>query len=109
RAGESPRSRHATVAVGMDTHTSDNISDNLTPVQVQVLNALAQGATVTAAAESAGLHRSTVHHWLKRQPDFQAALEHAKSEYAATLRDELQVLSRDALSTLRALLDDPET
>ncbi|MFN7994833.1 MAG: helix-turn-helix domain-containing protein [Bryobacteraceae bacterium] len=89
----------------MDTLTSDN----LTPVQAQVLNALAQGATITDAARIAGLHRTTIYHWIKHQPDFEGAVDDARAEYAATLRDELQVLSRDALATLRSLLDDPAT
>ncbi|MFN7999007.1 MAG: SEC-C metal-binding domain-containing protein [Bryobacteraceae bacterium] len=83
--------------------------DTLTPAQAQIVAALAQGATTTEAARSAGVHRSTVYHWLKTEASFHDAVEQARAGYAATLRDELQVLSRDALATLRSLLDDPGT
>src|SRR5581483_469385 len=83
--------------------------DSLTPAQVQVVAALVQGATVTDAAKSAGVHRTIIYNWLQNQLEFQTAVEGARAEYAATLRDELQVLSRNALATLRSLLDDPGT
>ena len=81
----------------------------LTPVQAQVVAALAQGSTVTAAAQAAGLHRTTVHLWLKSQPDFAAALKEARKEFTEQLRDSLDELSALALSTLRSLLEDPAT
>jgi AcrR family transcriptional regulator len=81
----------------------------LTPVQAQVVAALAQGSTVTAAAQAAGLHRTTVYQWLKSQPEFATALKEARREFAAQLRDSLDELSALALSTLRSLLEDPAT
>ena len=51
------------------------ISDaNLSPVQAQVIEALAQGQTVSAAAEKAGVHRTTIHHWIRNEPQFKAAV-----------------------------------
>src|SRR5436309_1137471 len=42
------------------------ISDaNLSPAQAKVIAALAQGQTGTAAAEDAGVHRTTTHHWMR--------------------------------------------
>src|SRR5205809_777338 len=41
------------------------ISDALSPAQAKVIAALAQGQTVTAAAEDAGVHRTTIHHWMR--------------------------------------------
>jgi uncharacterized protein YecA (UPF0149 family) len=37
---------------------------NLSPAQAQVVAALAQGRTVTTAAQDAGLHRNTIYNWL---------------------------------------------
>ncbi|MFN7993387.1 MAG: SEC-C domain-containing protein [Bryobacteraceae bacterium] len=85
------------------------VPDTLTPAQAQVVTARAQGATITAAAQAAGLHRSTVYHWIENSPDFADAIEQARTEYVATLRDDLHELSRNALATLRSLLDDPGT
>jgi AcrR family transcriptional regulator len=82
---------------------------SLSPVQAQVIQVLAKGSTVTAAANAAGIHRTTIHHWLRTQKEFAAALEQAHEEYVEQLRDELQELSGLALSKMRELLDDPNT
>jgi transposase-like protein len=85
------------------------ISASLSPAQAQVALSLASGASVTHAAQSAGVGRTTVYEWRKHNPDFSSAIDQAKAEYAATLRDQLRDLSVKALSTLEALLDDPKT
>src|SRR5258705_3672251 len=86
------------------------ISDaGLPPVQAQVIEALAQGQTVTAAAEKAGLHRTTIHHWIRNQPEFKAAVRTAQSEYAAEVNDSIHELAAHALLTLHDLLRDPAT
>src|SRR6266404_8640350 len=86
------------------------ISDaGLSPVQAQVIEALAQGQTVTAAAERAGLHRTTIHHWIRNQPEFKAAVRTAQSEYAAEVNDSIHELAAHALLTLHDLLRDPAT
>lgn len=48
----------------------DQISNaSLSPVQAQVVTALARGDTVTAAACQAGIHRTTIHHWFETSPN----------------------------------------
>lgn len=89
-------------------HQTSSLS-SLTPVQAQVVAALAQGATVTAAARTAGLHRTTVHTWFRTQPDFAEAVREARRESVERLREELKELDAHALSTLRSLLDDPKS
>ena len=42
----------------------------LTPVQAQVVLALGQGVTITAAAQAAGVHRTTIYNCLKSQGAF---------------------------------------
>jgi transposase-like protein len=81
----------------------------LTPVQAQVVLALAQGATVTAAAAAVNLHRGTIYKWLNNQEEFEQAVREAREDYILTLRDELRDLSAVALATLRTLLTDPQT
>ncbi len=44
--------------------------DTLTPIQVQVLNSLVTGRSISAAAREAGVHRTTVHLWTRTLPDF---------------------------------------
>ncbi len=92
-----------------DTIRHDPTLSELSPAQAKVILALVEGATVSKAAQAAGIHRSTVHDWLKRDPRFAAALRHSRAEYAETLRDEMKELSALALTTLRALLEDPST
>ena len=70
------------------------ISDaDLSPVQAQVIEALAQGQTVSAAAEKAGVHRTTIHHWIRTEPQFQAAVRIAQAEYSAELNDGIRELA----------------
>src|SRR5258708_2158498 len=86
------------------------ISDaGVSPVQAQVIEALAQGQTVSAAAEKAGVHRTTIHHWIRNQPQFKAAVRTAQSEYAAEVNDGIHELAAHALLTLHELLQDPAT
>jgi AcrR family transcriptional regulator len=81
----------------------------LTPIQVQVVVALARGATITAAAAAANLHRATIYNWLNTQKEFEEAVRQSRTEYILTLRDELKDLSGTALATLRTLLTDAQT
>ncbi len=86
------------------------ISDaGLSPVQAQVIEALAQGQTVSAAAEKAGVHRTTIHHWIRNEPQFKAAVRTAQSEYAAELNDGLRELAVRAVLALHDLLQDIST
>src|ERR1700688_3704990 len=81
---------------------------NLTPARAHVVAALAQGRTVTAAAQDAGLHRNTIYNWLN-EPAFKTAVEEAQREYVAILSDGMRDLAALALQTLRNLLEDPKT
>ena len=82
---------------------------NLSPAQAQVVTALAQGRTVSAAARQAGVHRTTIHHWLRHEPEFKAAVQAARREYVDVLNDNLRELASGALEALHKLLDDPAT
>ena len=88
--------------------TSTTASANLSPAQAQVIAALAQGRTVTAAAQDAGLHRNTIYNWL-HEPAFKTAADQAQREYVAILGDGMRDLAALAVETLRSLLDDPNT
>ena len=78
-------------------------------LQIQVLARLAAGHTITAAAGAAGIHRATVYRWLKAEPKFSTAVEHARNEYVETLRDDLKTLSALSLAGLRNLLESKNT
>src|ERR1039457_3320059 len=80
----------------------------LTTVQQQVIVALTHGASVSAAAQSAGVHRATIPRWLATQPAFEQASQAARAEYIFTLRDQMRELSALALDTLYSLLTDTQ-
>ena len=84
-------------------------NSNLSSTQVQVVAALAQGFSVTAAAQEAGIHRTTIHHWLRSDPEFKTAVENAELEFVEALKDQVRELSFGALETLQNLMGDPNT
>jgi len=77
--------------------------------KAQVVAGLAQGQTITAAARKAEIHRTTIHHWFRHQPEFKAAVQAARSEYVEVLSDDMRELASGALQALRKLLKDPGT
>jgi hypothetical protein len=88
------------------TVTTPTIS-GLAPAQQQIVQALAQGSTITAAAAAIGVHRATIYRWLS-DDHFQQAVRAAHADYVLALRDQLKELSSLALSALYKLLTKPE-
>ena len=74
----------------------------LTPQQLQVVDALSSGATLTGAAAQAGVHRNTIANWRLNSPEFREALALARHDRAIELADL-------AFETLRAVLTDPKS
>jgi AcrR family transcriptional regulator len=93
----------------MTFSVSESSTPALTADQAQVVLALAQGTTITAAAAAAKLNRGTIYTWLKTEKGFEEAVRQARAEYILTLRDDLKDLSGMALATLRSLLTDAHT
>ncbi|HXN45780.1 MAG TPA: SEC-C metal-binding domain-containing protein, partial [Bryobacteraceae bacterium] len=81
----------------------------LSPIQVQVVAALAEGRSVTRAAAAAGIHRSTIHNWLRASKEFRDAVNQARSHFFECVNEQLNELSAAALDTLRQLLTSPDT
>jgi transposase-like protein len=93
----------------LSSHSSPFSTVELSPVQVQVVEALTEGATVSCAARRAGIHRTTIHHWLRTNAAFKEAAQNAQVEYIAELTDDMRELSSLALKTLRNLLERQDT
>ena len=87
----------------MPSTTQSTLFDTLTPIQVQVLQSLVAGFSVTAAAQEAGIHRTAVHLWTRTLPDFARAYLTLRQQRADRLVDELGDL---AINTFRQLLSD---
>jgi preprotein translocase subunit SecA len=78
----------------------------LSPQQLEVICALSTGATLTAAAEQAGVHRNTICHWRRNLIPFQHALASAQYDRALLYREKIEDLVDLAVATLRDLLAD---
>ncbi len=93
----------------ISTLSTPSTGIRLPPVQAKVVAALAQGCTISAAAAAAGIHRSTIHIWLRRYSNFRTAVVETRRQVAAAFEDEMLELSTAALKTLRSLLETPDT
>ncbi len=82
---------------------------NLSPIQVQVVAALAEGRSVVRAAAAAGIHRTTIHNWARTSKEFRDAVNQARDHFFECVNDQLNELSTAALDTLRQLLTSPDT
>jgi transposase-like protein len=80
-------------------------SEGLTPKQLLVLRALVSGATITAAATTAGIHRATIYTWCRFHPEFTAALRTTRHQQAEAVEDRLHGLSDSALATVAELIN----
>ena len=85
---------------------SDNVV--LSVQQLQVISALAGGATLTAAAEQAGIHRNTITNWRRTSRQFEEALSEAHYDRAMLIRERMAALVDQAFETLQSLLADPK-
>jgi transposase-like protein len=80
----------------------------LSPQQLAVICALSTGATMTAAAEQAGVHRNTINNWRRNLLYFQHALADAQYDRACHFREKTEDLLDLAIETIRNILNDPK-
>jgi hemoglobin len=71
----------------------------LSPAQARAAITLAHGGTVTAAADAAGVHRSTIYNWFESDSDFQCAIKEIFDERNRRLLDQMRELDALALDT----------
>ena len=71
--------------------------------QLHAIAALVGGATMTAAAERAGVGRTTLYRW-HQDARFLYGLNRAKLEHRAEIRGELRALAAQAVQALRDVL-----
>jgi hypothetical protein len=72
----------------------------VTGPQHLALASLVSGSTVTAAAECAGVDRTTVHRWLRADFNFQAALNRARREIREAMSARLEDVAQRAVQTV---------
>src|SRR6266568_1375016 len=80
----------------------------LSSQQLAVICALSSGATMTTAAEQAGVHRNTIANWRRNDLPFQHGFAHAQYDRALYFREKLEDLVDLAIQSLRDILADPK-
>jgi transposase-like protein len=85
------------------------LDHGLSPKQVEVINALSAGATITGAAAQVGVHRNTISLWRRNLIHFQQALTHAEYDRAIYFREKTEALADLAVDALRRALTDEKT
>ena len=88
----------------MENQPLEPLLAHLTPPQREALKHLQAGATVTAAAKAAGVHRSTIYEWRHEHPAFSCALYYAKRDAAHAAADDIRELATLAIDTIRQIL-----
>ncbi len=81
----------------------------LTPDQHHILALLAEGNSITQAAEAVGIHRNTVRNWRRCVPAFAREMEFAVREQALVWHEQATELAPKAALELEKLLTSPET
>lgn len=79
---------------------------SLTPKQLEVLQALSSGQSVTSAADAAAIHRTTIHHWCRTIPEFRAELHAARQARVDAIRDQIHDLASPSLALLQRAIED---
>src|SRR5262249_46378384 len=79
----------------------------LTSQQLEVIEALAGGATTIGAADAAGVHRNTITNWRRTSPTFREALAGAHYDAPMLVSEMSQARAPKALECLDEILADP--
>jgi hypothetical protein len=88
--------------------TDPNLLDDLSPVQEKVLAAIVAGATMQAAAKSAGIHRNAIAYWRHTSPLFGYALRQAHYDKAIFIREQAENHVADAFAAIHEILTSPD-
>ncbi len=78
----------------------------LTPAQIQAVNLLAVGESITGAAEQLSVARQTVSGWVNGNEDFQTALKDAQTEIFS---DEVRRIKSKTARAIEVLFDSLES
>jgi hypothetical protein len=84
------------------------LSSSISPVQDQVIAAVANGASIADAAAEAKVHRNTIGNWRRSSAIFRTAFSEALYDRALLIRDQADALAGTAVETIRAILLDPK-
>lgn len=92
-----------------DSTRQNSTLSTLSTEQQTVIAVLTDGRSVVAAAEAAGIHRTSIYQWMKHDGPFLSALNLARIERESQMAEQLRDLKGRAFSAISTLLDDPST
>ncbi len=82
----------------------------LSAAEMTAIQHLMSGSSVTAAAEAAGVDRTTLHRWMRSKAHFREALDQNREDLQATFALRLVAIADTAIDGLRGgVLVDPKT
>jgi hypothetical protein len=81
--------------------------ENLSAAQLAALEGLVGGKTVSEAAAAAGVHRNSVHNWLRDDLVFQARLNHERRQLQEQMAANMMRLAVKAATVVDHYLDNP--
>lgn len=82
----------------------------LSAAEMTAIQHLLSGSSVTAAAEAAGVDRTTLHRWMRQKAHFQEAMAQAREELEATFALRRAAIADTAFDGLQGgVLADPKT
>jgi hypothetical protein len=87
--------------------TTDPTPSKLKVKQQLAITALLGGASQSAAAEAAGVDRSTLYRWMKRDAEFVAAYNRVKHDHYDTIHARMFQITNQMMDTLENLLKRP--
>ena len=90
----------------MAQNETDQTARPLSKAQLSVLEALLTGATVTHAASTAGVARTTVHRWLREDWVFQAELNRERREARDAIRSQLLRAAESGVKVVSRAIDE---
>jgi transposase-like protein len=85
--------------------TNQDEKENLTPAQIQAVNLLAVGESITGAAEQLKVARQTISTWVNQNTNFQQALREKQSENFGDELRRVKGLTGVALAVIREGLE----
>jgi hypothetical protein len=87
--------------------TTDPTPSKLKVKQQVAISALLGGASQSAAAEAAGIDRSTLYRWMKRDAEFVAAYNRVKHDHYDAIHARMFEITNQMMDTLENLLKRP--
>ena len=80
-------------------------NEELSPAQLQALEVLLSGQTITEAAKAANVNRTTVHKWQRESFVFQAAYNRSRQEIVSAMHARVLRLASRAVQIVEEAVD----